>query len=505
MNIKKSLCVLMIICTVFSMSGCRIPGEVWHNPNLEGVYPFVDVMTGERAIEEWHENNFITRVKWQELKLSEYHSAVYSKLSAAFDEYNKNSHTQAKALMYDFEAAANELSGDQYAPAYCEGESRLYAQRADKNLVSMLEKVYVYAGGIHPDYFMHGINYDPATGAKVALTDVLKDTKDLPSILEKKITEKYPEVKFYNLSDTFGKYKPEEFTWTLDYQGITFWFAPYDIAAYVVGALSAKIWFDEYPDMFNEKYTECPENYIMALPLGLDVEFDLVSDDGVKDYIYTETVPDKYNSYNMLSVTVNGNTFTDEINYAYGFDVYLVHKENKNYIYSESITDNDYHMFCTWNINGETPEMVQELYGTKIDGVYDEQNGIAYKQVINDPSTFGLETGFDLLGTRGGTAYYEVDAASGIPRMISDAYTFSYGQDVITAIPLEAQLLPDMEKTEIPAGTLLSPYQTDGKSFIDLKTEDGKTVRLNISISDWRATVNGMPEEECFEELLYAG
>ena len=89
--------------------------------------------------------------------------------------------------------------------------------------------------------------------------------------------------------------------------------------------------------------------------------------------------------------------------------------------------------------------------------------------------------------------------------MTDEAYIFNYGHDVKTAIPLEAELLPDMEKTEIPFGTLLTPYQTDGKSYVDLKTENGGIVRLSIDVSNWPRTVNGIPEDECFEELLYAG
>ena len=72
-------------------------------------------------------------------------------------------------------------------------------------------------------------------------------------------------------------------------------------------------------------------------------------------------------------------------------------------------------------------------------------------------------------------------------------------------VPLEAELLPNMDKTAIPFGTLLTPYQTDGKSYVDLKTENGGIVRRSIDVSNWPRTVNGIPEDECFEELLYAG
>ena len=88
------------------------------------------------------------------------------------------------------------------------------------------------------------------------------------------------------------------------------------------------------------------------LPMRQKIDFDLNGNDEEKDYIEIDTSLDQYGSYNMLSVTVNGKTYTDEINYAYDFDVYLAHIGDKNYIYSDSFSDNDYHMFCTWDING---------------------------------------------------------------------------------------------------------------------------------------------------------
>ena len=210
----------------------------------------------------------------------------------------------------------------------------------------------------------------------------------------------------------------------------------------------------------------------------------------------------------MLSVTVNGKTYTDEINYAYDFDVYLAHIGDKNYIYSDSFSDNDYHMFCTWDINGDTTKMTQELYGTEVDYEYIEEgfeDGTVYKQAFNNPEFLRLETRFEILGTRGAAATYKLSETDGKPEMTDKAYTFNYGHDVKTAIPLDAELLPDMDKTELPAGTSLTPYQTDGKTFVDLKTENGGIIRLNIDVSDWPRKVNGIPEDECFEELLYAG
>lgn len=507
---KRIIFILITICMIITFTGCSnsSPGNAKENPKSENNCTFVDVLIGDTNIEEWHDNNVITSVKWQKLKLSDEHSKTYPSLSAAFDRYNEESLTDAKALMYEITPLAKEMEGEEYDPVYCQSDAKVYMQRADNHIVSFLECMEKYTGGIHPDYYVNGRNYNSGTGEKVQLSDVLADTKELSSILEKKITEKYPDVAFSDLKDTFSKYKEEEFTWTIDYQGINFWFSPYEIAAFSAGTLSAKIWFDEYPDMFNKAYMESPENFVMTLPMRQKIDFDLNRNNEKKDYIEIDSSLDQYGSYNMLSVTVNGKTFTDEINYAYDFDVYLAHIGDKNYIYSDASAENDYHVFCTWDINGDAPELSQELSGTEVDYEYIEEGfeeGTVYKQAFNNPEFLILETRFEILGTRGATATYKLSETDGTPEMTDEAYTFNYGHEVKTAIPLDAELLPDMEKTELAFGTSLTPYQTDGKSFVDLKTENGGIVRLYIDATNRPIMVNGIPEDECFEELLYAG
>lgn len=505
MKIKKVLSLFIIFCFITSLSGCfnRIPGKIWKNPNLEDLCILIDVMVGDGLLEDVYENNVITQVKWQKLRLTEKESLIYPELSAALNQYNADGLVSAQSLMDEFAISAKELEGDESNPAYCQAESKVYMQRADSRIVSLLESIEKYTGGVHPDFWVNGINFNADTGKKAELTEILTDTSKLPSILENKITKKYSEVAFYDLKDTLSKYKPEDFTWTIDYQGITFWFSPYEIAAYSVGTLSARILFDEFPDIFNKDYTVTPGNYIQSIPIGIDIEFDLGSDE--EALISVQALPDQYGSYNMLSVTVNGKTFTDEINYAYDFDVYLAHIGDKNYIYSVSSTDNDYHIFNTWDINGETPEITQELRNTKLESEFIEEDETVYKCAFNTPELFCLEKRFEILGSRGAIANFKIDKTNGCAVIADSAFTFTYGHDVKTAMALEAKVLPDMEAAEIPFGTLLTPYQTDGETFIDLKTEDEKIIRLSINASRLPITVNGIPEDECFENLLYAG
>ena len=89
--------------------------------------------------------------------------------------------------------------------------------------------------------------------------------------------------------------------------------------------------------------------------------------------------------------------------------------------------------------------------------------------------------------------------------LTDDDYNFNEGHEVVLKIPMMAQVVPDMDKHEFGEGMNLTPSWTDGETYVDLMTEDGWTVRFEIDISKWPRKVNGIPEDECFEELFYAG
>ena len=508
---KKTICIGMVVYILLFLCSCeKAPNNIVNETPEEDI-SFISVMLGEKSIEEWNENNVICNVSWDKLKLSEDDEKKFPELKKIFDKLNNEALKDAKALMYELTGAAKDLEGDEYNPLYLEGESKVYLQRADTKIISYVEDVFVHSGGVHPDYHYITSNFNPKTGKDLILTDVMPSIRGLPDILESELNIKYDYLNFgeNQLWTIFNEYSPEDYNWTLDYQGITFWFSPYDIAAYAAGPLSVKIYFDEEPYIFNEEYTKAPSgNFCLMLPMRQKIDFDLNGNDEEKDYIEIDTSLDQYGSYNMLSVTVNGKTYTDEINYAYDFDVYLTHIGGKNYIYSDSWSDNDYHMFNTWDINGTSPEKVQELYSTKLSDVFIEEgadDGTVYTVAFNNPASFKLERRVEILGTREIWANFKINEADGTPLITDEDYTFNEGHEVVLKIPMAVQVVPDMDKHEIGEGMHLTPCHTDAETYVDLTTEDGWTVRMGIDISDWPRKVNGIPEDECFEELLYAG
>ncbi len=507
---KKTVCMFLALCMVLALCSCNQKPAVKQpgTSTTESEVPFLHMMIGETFLEDWSEDGTNVCVKWEQLMLSEESAKEYPNLKTAFDAFNDEEISLAESTFEDLQGMVAELREYRDESVSLESDSKLYIQRADANLVSFLEYGYVYSGGAHPNHYYLGYHYDPATGAQLELTDVLTDVDCLAEILCEKLSKKYPDGIFWadSLQTVLEEYSTESFQWTMDYQGITFWFSPYDIAAYAAGPLSAKIYFAEEPKLFCEPYTDAPENHAVMLPKWLKLDFDLTEDDGKTDYVEIYNELDYYGSYNMFAVAVNDERYTDEINYAYEFEPYLVHISGQNYIYYISHTDGDYHMMSGVDING-TPEQIVQLSDTQPDYQYVEtayNDGMVYTEVINNPDHFSLATNFQLLGTRGAVADYQIDE-NGFLQKKDDHYTFTYGMDLTSAIPLEMTDCTNGQTTELPAGTVFTPLITDGETWVELLTKDGNVYRVTVDVSDWPYTMNGIPEEECFTDIMYAG
>ena len=66
-------------------------------------------------------------------------------------------------------------------------------------------------------------------------------------------------------------------------------------------------------------------------------------------------------------------------------------------------------------------------------------------------------------------------------------------------------ILPENKVETVPAGTEFSFLRTDNESYVDLKMEDGRECRIEFEEIDYTSCSNGVPEWECFENLMYAG
>ena len=102
-------------------------------------------------------------------------------------------------------------------------------RRADSLVISLLSDSYSHYGQIENYRVFHGSNYDTQSGKELALTDVVKNVnQDLAAAVEKELTGHMWAGDFYSentVEDYFANTPYDGFSWTVDYTGVTFYFA----------------------------------------------------------------------------------------------------------------------------------------------------------------------------------------------------------------------------------------------------------------------------------------
>jgi len=494
-----------------------VTGSMPEPEQTKMVFPYAvpfEISIATHELEEWDEENRVCYVSWQSFKLGEEDALKYSGLAQKLDQMRMDAAVYAQEDMEYLLNSRADIPDNMDDAEGLFNQARYYVQRADDRILSALDDRAILAGGdIHSFYWASGVNLDPHTGEALTLEDVLTDTSQLPRLLADKLMEKYPDEINSDPAPHFEVYDSESYSWTLGYQGITFYFTPYEVASYAAGMLTVSIGFEEMPDLFNEYYNCIPAaGYSMAIPMEKTLDLCLEGGSQQKDSLTVAYEYDMYGSYKMMTVTVNDETFTEEIVYAYDFEPYLVcvgrPGAEKYYLYVISVTDNDYHMLNVYDLNGEDVFCAADLYNIQfmnewVEGL--EEYGTRYTKVFNTPDRFMMMTGMDLLGTLQAVRYYETDHATGIPEPQTDFFWIVDSPEWVSLIPLEGFDIVEGVWREIPAGSTFTMLRTDGETYMEMQADDGNVYKLNTNRTGWPWTVNGIAEEECFEGILYAG
>jgi len=464
------------------------------------------IMKGPVSYDEWDENyRALCTATCENLALQ----SDFPALSSALDQLNTDQSEAAFSFTQEWLPDAKEFLTQN--PDFFGGftyESAYTVQRADSLILSLREDFSSYTGGVHGYYGVLGYNFDTATGAPLTLEDVLTNTEGLDKIIAERIRAKYAFEPFPSLDEMLAEYAPEDYIWTLGYQGITFYFNPYEIASYAAGLLTATVWFDELPELFREEYMVTPEGgYAVGLPTYHDLDVDLDPADGARDALSVWTQEVEYGSMHLV-ICLNGQEFVDESWSAYYITPYLVSLGGEFCLIAEGSAENDYCSMYIYSLSGSAPNLTAALSNNSFLSHWQPEagnDGVYYTEILNDPTGFTLGSKCDLLGTK--TAYRSYRFAPGgalIP--LADAYDLKKDLDpIVSTAALDVTLLPQNTVETVPAGTAFRFLRTDNESYVDLVMPDGQECRIVIEYLDWTPSINGVPEWDCFENLMYAG
>lgn len=286
-------------------------------------------------------------------------------------------------------------------------------RRADNVVFSLLTDSYSDYAFIDDFRGMWGSNYDVQTGKELALSDVILDMEAIPGIVLKELNSHIWAGDFYSetvVEEYFKNTPMDGIRWSLDYNGVTFYFGADELSDMAIGGMSATVSFAEYPELFNEKYMNVPKAYMVRLPLDYSFFTDL-DEDGTLEELnctgYYDETEGVYTDFGIYTDT-DGYYYYEEL-FAGDYRPYYVKTEDENhYIY----------LFCEQN-EGEDPHMmlvVYNIYGGRITRVGEMQ--VSPARISSDmfvlpldPNNMYLENYNSLTQ---GAEYYNI-GADGLP------------------------------------------------------------------------------------------
>lgn len=442
----------------------------------------------------------------------------YAALGDALTELSATIATNAKGEIDTVEEyargdAENGILEEYASYAYQETASLV---RADSSVLSILVTTYVNQGGAHPSTTYTTYNYDPQSGMTLALDEIIQDNQydGLATTIADSLADTYDHNLFNCYMDlesagaevdgqTFRTALAEDvqamiddgsIAYTVGQTAITFYFEPYALAIYAAGTQIVTINYADAPDLLWEGYTHAPARYITAVAPGSNY---IENAEGELLSLTVDAVSEGEFSYAVdLSIRLDGEEFTDTLN-GYSATPYLVHVDGRNYLYVTVVEENDWEALNVYDLNGSTPALVDSV-----------ERWFA-NSCPTDPDNMELETISHLFSTNIIHRAYKV-GDDGMPVALEgyDRIGYSVSQTITTLQDITAPVRDTFEGTgtdeTIPTGTTLTPYATDGESWVDLQMDDGRYVRIEVT-NDWPQTYQGTDVQELFDGLIYAG
>ena len=215
----------------------------------------------------------------------------------------------------------------------------LQVRRADSLVVSLLADSYADHSLIEGYRAFQGITLDSATGRELTIHDVIRKMDDVVQVIKQELNSHMWSGEFYSetaVEDYFINTPTDGFSWTLDYNGITFYFMPGDLCEPGFGYQTATVSFASHPDLFEEKYFSEPAEYIAELPVNAPFFANLDEDPDLEELNFTGFKDDGgrfYQSFGIYTDIDAHYLYADEI---FAFDIhpyYVKTADNRHYLY----------------------------------------------------------------------------------------------------------------------------------------------------------------------------
>lgn len=414
---------------------------------------------------------------------------------------------------------------------YYTSDLTVLPQRVDDKVVSFFSSASDFTGGAHGMYGLSGKTFDTQTGEELVLTDVLSDLSNLTELIKGELLANYDPELFDDLDEALSCYDVAvtevtatadndlgyvyPYNWALTPNGVAFYFGPYALAPYAAGDQMVTLSYEAYPDLFKPDYLP-GENAGCMIPFtweltGCDIDGDGKPNTITMDYDYDENYEERL----ALRITVDGmgSAATEEGAFSTDYDVmgyYARTADGRQYVYVTEDMESDYQQWYVFDLNGAEVK----ASGTTgfVRAVREEEDQNLTELMLTDPDHMILGNKFDFLCSFVAVREY-APGKDGMP-VPDDPYFYVYNncaQEPLVAKTTLGYTVLDQngnatgEKGEISPGDTFTVVRTDGESVLDVVLSDGSLVRLTITDAASPCKIDGITDEDCVEQLWYAG
>jgi len=462
----------------------------------------------------------------------------YDNLKEGLQKANQDAWADAAEYKENLTTILEDVNYEKSSTMPWEYEARITLERADENVVSYVTNGYSYLGGAHPNSVMTGHNFDAKTGEEITIKDVFSDVNSLVDTVITKIEEaeaaKSGMLK-EDWKETVASLLKEEgdkdysFSFVIKNNKIHLIFDTYSLGAYALGPVEIDIDEADYDTLVADKYKVSYDALCDSIntygQYCLEYRFDF-DHDGKEELIQIDT--DLNDEFGAEDVIVSygrseDSLFSKRIEWTYSNACYVMeNEEGEYYLYVEVTRENDWKTVEIFDLSNPDKELVE------VENKYDNA---FYGFIPVDTKHIYVENRFHIMGTYSGykeayidedgqikpydgdyiivslnhEAVFEKDAE--YPTSINERFYLTALQDIVAYASSDIYDLTTGEDVVIKAGDKVYPYATDGKNYMIFMLEDGSFVKMEYDdIEDnWENTIDGIPEEELFEGIIYAG
>ena len=401
---------------------------------------------------------------------------------------------QLRSLYNSFgEAASSEES--EYFSGYSFYQT-VSTARADGAVVSLLEDDYQYEGGAHGSSYREGINFDFATGKRLALADLFYDYTAFSGEARERVVyelrEKYGEELFEDYVTTVDNLWKDgaEPQWYLDASGIVIVLQEYSVGPYAMGMPEICLPYAEFAPYIKEEYLPQNTAGVAAFQVNQEIFLNLP---GIEEEVSMMLVCEAQEDAVTNSLWLGQNELPMDDYLALG-DSYLVKNGEDVYCMIEADMASDDYVTYIYRLTNGVIEKTEEIYGA-----IDAGNINAHE--------VKMEFWVNILGTYGGTKNYHFDEDG---NFVTEDTEYILGRnDYALTTTVELPVSINDVESMLPVGSHIIINATDGENYVKFTIQEtGETGILNV-VRDkeeyYKIFIDGKTEDECFEMLPYAG